>query len=55
MIDKEEKDSKASQFEIHPSHVQRDYVYGWVVTGIYADSPLKDVLFLKGGNTFRKG
>ncbi len=55
MITKDEIDSKAQELEIHSSNVQRDYVFGWVLMGIYSASPLKDLLVLKGGNAFRKG
>jgi predicted nucleotidyltransferase component of viral defense system len=36
--------------------VQRDYLYGWLLAGLYGDSPLTPgQLVLKGGNAFRKG
>jgi predicted nucleotidyltransferase component of viral defense system len=54
MITKEEIEAKAAEFEIHPANVERDYVFGWVLTGIYTASTLRDVLVLKGGNCFRK-
>lgn len=54
MIYREEIDSKANEFGIHPSDVQRDYVFGWVLAGIYIASELKDHLILKGGNCLRK-
>lgn len=54
MIDKKEIDDKAKEFEIHSSNIQRDYVYGWFLAGIYSVSALKDDLVLKGGNCFRK-
>ncbi len=55
MISKDELDAKAKEFEIHSSNVQRDYIYGWVLMGLYSASPLKDRSILKGGNAFRKG
>lgn len=54
MISKSEIDQKAKVFQINPSDVQRDYVFGWVLTGMYGHSNLKDSLVLKGGNCFRK-
>lgn len=54
MIDKEEVRSKALEFDIPPTNVERDYVFGWLLNGIYSASPLKDILVLKGGNAFRK-
>lgn len=55
MIDKKEIDSKAAEFEIHTSNVQRDYVLGRFLAALFSQSPLKDQLFLKGGNALRKG
>ena len=55
MIEKSEIESKAKEFEIHPSNVERDYVFGWVLNGIFSISELKDTIFLKGGNALRKG
>lgn len=55
MITKDEINQKAEEFEIHHANVQRDYVFGWVLAGIYGASDLKDVLVLKGGGCFRKG
>jgi predicted nucleotidyltransferase component of viral defense system len=55
MIKVAEIESKAKEFEIHPSNVQRDYVFGWLLFGIFTMSGLKDRIFLKGGNALRKG
>ncbi|MFA5293624.1 MAG: nucleotidyl transferase AbiEii/AbiGii toxin family protein [Phycisphaerae bacterium] len=54
MIDKDEIIQKSKEFEIHTSDVQRDYVFGWILAGIYTVSDLKDILILKGGNCLRK-
>lgn len=54
MISKSEVESKGSEFGLNPSDVERDYVFGWLLAGIYSISSLKDVLVLKGGNCFRK-
>src|SRR5437763_13537756 len=55
MIERKEIDSKAVQFEIHPYNVQRDYVFGWLIFGLFTVSGIKDRIFLKGGNALRKG
>ena len=55
MIERNEIDSKAEQFEIHPANVQRDYVFGWLLFVLFTLSGLKDRIFLKGGNALRKG
>ena len=54
MIDREEIDQKADEFEINSSNVQRDYVFGWLLFAIYNNDYLKKLLILKGGNCFRK-
>lgn len=55
MIKKSEIEAKAKEFEINISDVQRDYVFGWLLFGIFTASNLKDKIFLKGGNALRKG
>jgi len=55
MIEKKEIEAKALEFDIHIANVERDYVFGWLLKGIYTISSLKDILILKGGNCFRKG
>jgi hypothetical protein len=54
MITKDEIEAKSAEFEIHAANVERDYVFGWFLAGLYTISPLKDSLILKGGNCFRK-
>jgi len=54
MITKDEIQAKSLEFGIHQANVQRDYVFGWLLVGLYTDSPLKHTLVLKGGNCFRK-
>lgn len=54
MITKEEIEAKSAEFEIHTANVERDYVFGWFLAGLYNVSPLRDSLILKGGNCFRK-
>lgn len=55
MIGKEEIEAKAREFEINSADVQRDYVFGWLLFGIFTASGLKGRIFLKGGNALRKG
>lgn len=55
MIERDEIEAKAREFGIHTSNVQRDYVFGWLVGGVFSESRLRDVLVLKGGNALRKG
>lgn len=54
VIDRAEIEGKANEFAIHPSNVQRDYVFGWLLFGLYSASSLAESLVLKGGNCFRK-
>ncbi len=54
MIEPTEIDAKAEEFGIHTSHVQRDYVFSWLLAGISRELTIADTLLLKGGNCFRK-
>ena len=54
MIDRDEIDAKADELGLHWSNVQRDYVFGWLIGGLFEVSALRDVLALKGGNALRK-
>ena len=54
MIERDEIEAVSSQLGIHTSHVQRDYVYGWLLSLLYSSSPLGKQLVLKGGNCLRK-
>jgi len=55
MISRSEIEAKAQEFEIKISNVQRDYVFGWLLHGLFTVSELRGELFLKGGNALRKG
>jgi predicted nucleotidyltransferase component of viral defense system len=55
MIQTQEIEAKAKEFQIHPANVQRDYVFGWLLFALFTISRLKDDIFLKGGNALRKG
>jgi len=54
VITKDEIQAKVSEFYIHAANVERDYVFGWILAGIYTTTILRDLLVLKGGNCFRK-
>lgn len=55
MINKDEIDAKSAELGVHTSHVQRDYVFGWLLAGLFdSTNPLHNQLVLKGGNAFRK-
>jgi predicted nucleotidyltransferase component of viral defense system len=54
VITREEIVNKAEKLRVHTSHVQRDYIHGWVLSGIYSKTDLSQALLLKGGNCFRK-
>src|SRR4051812_28228291 len=55
MIDRAEIDRVSEELGVHVSNVQRDYVFGWLLAGIYKpDNPIAALLVFKGGNCFRK-
>ena len=55
MIDRPEIERVSEEHGIHPSHVQRDYVHGWLLSQLFsAACPLQSRLILKGGNCLRK-
>lgn len=55
MINRNEIEKMAETLGVHTSHVQRDYVNGWLISLLYSSSGLADNLVLKGGNCLRKG
>lgn len=46
---------QAQAFDLNEADVQRDYVFGWIISGLFTESSLADVAVLKGGNALRKG
>jgi predicted nucleotidyltransferase component of viral defense system len=54
MIKKDEIRQKAKEFDISIVNLQRDYLFGWILSTIYSKSDLGKKLILKGGNVFRK-
>lgn len=55
MISREELDAQVDAMQITMANVERDYVFGWLVSGFYAESQMAGSLTLKGGNALRKG
>ena len=53
MIEREELVEKSEEFGLHISNVQRDYVFGWLLSGLYQEES-SNGLVLKGGNALRK-
>jgi predicted nucleotidyltransferase component of viral defense system len=54
MISDAEIETKASEFRLRPLDVQKDYVYGWLLNGLFQRPALANQLVLKGGNALRK-
>lgn len=54
MITPDEIQSKANSEGINTSNVQRDYIFSWILAGLYRQSSLANQLVLKGGNLYRK-
>lgn len=54
MITQEELREKAKDFELNDADVQRDYVFGWLISSIFKTSSLGQTAVLKGGNALRK-
>lgn len=54
MISASEIRQHAAANQVHPSLIERDYVLGWLLWGIYTHPFLRDKLILKGGNCLRK-
>lgn len=55
MISDKEIETKATEFQLRPLEVQKDYVYGWLLKGLFQRPALASQLVLKGGNALRKG
>ena len=55
MITDQEIEDRAKEFQLRTVDIEKDYVYGWLLHGIYARSAvLGSSLILKGGNALRK-
>lgn len=55
MISREELEAQVEAMQITLANVERDYVFGWLISGFYAESHMAEALTLKGGNALRKG
>lgn len=55
MITTEEVHTAAEELDISVANVERDYVFGWLISGLFQASALRESLVLKGGNALRKG
>jgi predicted nucleotidyltransferase component of viral defense system len=55
MISRDELLVQAKAFDLNEADVQRDYLFGWIISGIFRESNLAGRANLKGGNALRKG
>lgn len=46
---------QADAFDLNEADIQRDYVFGWIISGLFTESNLNETAVLKGGNALRKG
>ena len=53
MIGRDEVLVVARDLDLSAANVQRDYVFGWLLAGIFAESRLGESLVLKAGNSLR--
>ncbi len=54
MIDKREIINLAAQMSLTPHVVEKDYVLGWMLAGIYAHEELAESWIFKGGTCLKK-
>ncbi|MCU1392585.1 MAG: hypothetical protein JWM34_1013 [Ilumatobacteraceae bacterium] len=47
--------TSAQAVDLDAADVQRDYLLGWFIAGLFRESAIADDLVLKGGNSLRKG
>jgi predicted nucleotidyltransferase component of viral defense system len=55
VISRDELLLQAEAFDLNEADVQRDYLFGWMISGIFRVSSLAHRATLKGGNALRKG
>lgn len=55
MITRDEFLEQAKVYDLNHADVQRDYVFGWLIAGIFQATTLGATAVLKGGNALRKG
>lgn len=54
VIDRDEIDAQGAILGVHAAHVERDYVFGWLLKAFYESPYLSQLLIFKGGNCMRK-
>ena len=54
MIDRREIIEIATRVNLNPHVVEKDYVLGWVLAGIYSHEELRDTWLFKGGTCLKK-
>ncbi|HEY1217142.1 MAG TPA: nucleotidyl transferase AbiEii/AbiGii toxin family protein, partial [Bryobacteraceae bacterium] len=54
MISRDEIEAKGNELGVHVAHVERDYVFGWLLKSLYENPFLAPLLIFKGGNCVRK-
>jgi predicted nucleotidyltransferase component of viral defense system len=54
MIERDEIEHQASELDVHPVNVERDYVFGWLLKAMSENDYLGAALIFKGGNAMRK-
>ena len=54
MIDKREILDLAAQTSLNPHVIEKDYVLGWMLAGIYAREELAESWIFKGGTCLKK-
>jgi predicted nucleotidyltransferase component of viral defense system len=54
VIERQEILSMASDLSLAPEVVEKDYVLGWILAGIYADPELAAAWVFKGGTCLKK-
>jgi len=55
VITQDEFLEQAKVYDLNDADVQRDYVFGWIISGIFHATALGNTAVLKGGNALRKG
>ena len=54
MIYRDEIEAQGNELGVHVAHVERDYVFGWLLKAFYENDYLAQHLIFKGGNCMRK-
>jgi predicted nucleotidyltransferase component of viral defense system len=54
MIEADEIEAQADRLGVHEAHVERDYVFGWLLKAFFENDHLARLLIFKGGNCMRK-